>query len=231
LIEDALAADRALLLPAVLEIDNRKQLDNEAYAWCWALAKFLDSHPRYRGRFRKLRDHVTAPDFNEKFRQVYRGDWGNMQAGWQAYVKALDYGYDFERMAIDFRQGAPVKAPVTVTIVADRSWQSSGARLEAGRSYDVSAVGRYQIANDGQPWGCEPGGVTLDYHNGRPLGMLLGAIDGRTKGATLADSIDIGLKTTITPTASGTLYLRVNDSAGRLDDNRGELTVTVSPSD
>jgi hypothetical protein len=154
-----------------------------------------------------------------------------MQAGWQAYVKALDYGYDFERMAIDFRQGAPVNAPVTGTISADRGWQSSGARLEAGRSYHVSATGRYQIANDAEPWPCEPGGVTIDYHNGRPLGMLLGAIDGRTKGATLADPIDIGLKATITPSASGTLYLRVNDSAGRLDDNRGELTVTVSPSD
>jgi hypothetical protein len=37
----------------------------------------------------------------------------------------------------------------------------------------------------------------------------------------------IGLGTTIKPEMSGTLYLRVNDSAAKLDDNRGNLTVTI----
>ena len=32
---------------------------------------------------------------------------------------------------------------------------------------------------------------------------------------------------TLKPAASGTLYLRVNDSAAQLDDNRGTLTVTI----
>ena len=54
LIRDAIAEKPPLTLPAVMQFDNRKQLGNEAYAWCWAAAKFLDSHPRYRDRFRKL---------------------------------------------------------------------------------------------------------------------------------------------------------------------------------
>jgi hypothetical protein len=44
----------------------------------------------------------------------------------------------------------------------------------------------------------------------------------------LANSFDVGLGASITPTASGTLYLRVNDSASRLGDNRGTLTVTIA---
>jgi hypothetical protein len=217
-------------LAAVLELDNRRQMGDDLYAWCWAAAKFLDSHPRYRGRFRKLKNHVTSPGFNDRFRQTYRGEWAEMQAEWQAFIASLDYGYDFNRNAIEFRRGKPLTESVTVNIAADRGWQSSGVRLDAGKSYRITATGRYEIANDGQPWPCEPGGVTIDYHDGRPLGMLLGAIDGRTNGATLADAIDIGLGATVTPTASGTLYLRVNDASSKLDDNRGTLRVTISPS-
>jgi hypothetical protein len=228
LIHDALAADRALGLPAVMKIDNREKLGNESYAWCWAAAKFLDSHPRYRDRFRQLRRHVRDADFDDVVRRELADDWDDLLAEWLAFVATLEYGYDFERMAIDFDRGQPLGgAPHRVTVAADRGWQSSGVRLMAGRSYRTTAAGRYEIANDGQPWPCEPGGVTIDYHDGRPLGMLLGAIDGRAGDATLANAFEIGLGTTITPTASGTLYLRVNDWPGQLDDNRGTLTVTI----
>jgi hypothetical protein len=112
-------------------------------------------------------------------------------------------------------------------------------RLEAGKSYRVSAKGRFQIAAelvDGktQGWPCEPGGVTIEYHDGHPLGMLLGAIRSDDVGVTnregsFAQPFAIGLETTLKPTTSGTLYLRVNDSPAHLDDNRGTLTVTIEP--
>jgi hypothetical protein len=229
LIQDARAANRALGLPAVLQIDNRKPLGTEAYAWCWAAAKFLDSHPRYRERFRQLRGYVREADFNEVLHHEFANNWDNLQTEWQAFIAILDHGYDFERMAIDFEGGPPLgEVPHTVMIQADRGWQSSGIKLMAGKSYNITASGRYEIANDGQPWPCEPGGVTIDYYDGRPLGMLLGAIDGRTGDTTLARPFSISLGTTITPKVNGTLYLRVNDSPGQLDDNRGTLTVTIS---
>jgi hypothetical protein len=137
-------------------------------------------------------------------------------------------------MAIDFQRGEPLnRRTATVTIAADRGWQSSGIWLAAGKLYRISATGRYKIASEqigesDQHWQCEPGGVTIEYHDGRPLGMLLGAIDGRTSKATLASPIDIGVGATIQPVASGTLYLRVNDSGGRLDDNRGVLSVVIA---
>ena len=73
-------------------------------------------------------------------------------------------------------------------IAADRGWQSSGVWLEAGKTYHVAASGRYQIAveknGDGEKaWSCEPGGVTIEYHDGRPLGELLGAVEERGVGS------------------------------------------------
>jgi hypothetical protein len=72
--------------------------------------------------------------------------------------------------------------------------------------------------------------------------MLLGAIvegpagDEREAGgiqdqpdkASFTHPIAVGLGCTIKPDVSGTLYLRVNDSAAHLDDNRGTLTVTTA---
>jgi len=237
LVRDAFEAGRQLSFPAVMQIDNRQQLGNEAYAWCWAAAKFLDSHPRYRPRFRRLQNHVLNPKFNDMMRREFAHDWENLAAEWHAYVVTLEHGYDFERMAIDFRRGQPLSgAARRITIHADRGWQSAGVWLEAGRAYRISASGRYQIAAEAkngvpQPWPCEPGGVTIEYHDGKPLGVLLGAIDARsnnTNVASFAHPRVIGMDTSITPAASGTLYLRVNDSAGRLDDNRGNLKVTIA---
>jgi len=176
-----------------------------------------------------------------------------MLAEWPAYVASLDHDYDFERMAIDFEPGKSLsRERRAVTIAADRGWQSSGVWLEAGRRYRVTARGRYEIAReqaDGRArvWPSEPGGVTIEYVDGFPLGMLLGAIDARTTAgqpasnhqagdraraaeATLAGfahPFAIGLRQAFTPSESGTLYLRVNDSGGRLGDNRGSLSATI----
>jgi hypothetical protein len=43
----------------------------------------------------------------------------------------------------------------------------------------------------------------------------------------LLTPIAVGLETTITPRATGTLYLRINDSAGSLSDNAGNLSVEI----
>ena len=241
LIHDARAAGRPLTLPAVMQLDGSQQLGVEAYAWCWAAAKLLDSHPRYRERFRELRASVKDPDFNNIVRKKFQNDWADLNAEWEAYIAALDYGFDYDRMAIDFKSHAQLNAgrEYLVSVAADRGWQSSGVKLEAGKSYEITATGRYQIAADhadgvAKPWLCEPGGVTIDYHDGKPLGVLLGAVDSRDKptaGAnpTFANPVVIGLRATIKPAASGMLYLRVNDSAASLSDNQGSLNVVVRP--
>lgn len=243
LIRDAVADGHMTTFPAVMLIDNRQQLGNEAYAWCWSASKFLDAHPRYGDRFHRLTKYVLDPNFNELMRRDYAADWPDLIAEWQAYIATLDYGYDYERMAIDFQPGRPLgDRPTTVKIAADRGWQSSGILIESGRSYRISASGRYQITSEKRdattrPWMCEPGGVTIDYHDGKPLGMLIGALDERypqTREAVLGSTMSferpfaIGLGETLSWQGDGTtLYLRINDSPAHLDDNRGSLIVTI----
>jgi hypothetical protein len=242
LIRDAVADRHPLAFPAVMQIDNREQLGNEAYAWCWAAAKFLDAHPRYRDRFRALSKLVLDPKFDDLVRREYQTDWPDLTAEWQAFIATLDHGYDFDSMAIDFRPGKPASVGEMrkIEVNADHGWQSSGVRLDAGKSYQITASGRYQIAVEQaegamQSWPCEPGGVTIEYHDGHPLGMLLGAVhsEGETASdaaTSFAEPAAIGLQAVLKPAVSGTLYLRVNDSATHLAGNRGTLTVTIEES-
>ena len=233
MVQDAFKEGRALNLPDILAFDTRKHTDNEAYGWCWAAAAFLDGHPQYRERFRELYRHVAAPNFNRKFAEAYREDWPHLIEEWQLFVATLEHGHDVARMAIDFTPCKPIDSGTArFTVRADHGWQNTGLRLEQGVPYSVAARGRYQVADQPQIWWCEPGGVTIRYYDGRPLGMLLAAVrpdEGAAGGVTpLIRPVAIGLRKAITPEASGTLYLRINDSAGELDDNAGELEVEIA---
>jgi hypothetical protein len=114
-----------------------------------------------------------------------------------------------------------------VTIAADRGWQSTGWLLKGGQAYRLSANGRFQIADDGKPWPCEAGGVTIDYYDAKPLGVLLGALRPAANRGRFGSPMMIGLGATLEPKEDAVLYLRVNDSPGMLNDNRGELNVKV----
>jgi len=239
LIRAAFRNGKALTLPAVLAIDGRRQWSTEQYAWTWALAQFLDSHPRYQEKFRELSSAVSDRRFNQRFRQEFRDQWSDLLVEWQAFVATLDYGYDAKRMAMQHQTARSVaEDPQTVSIAADRGWQSTGWLLQAGQTYRITAVGRYQIAFDTAPWPCEPGGVTLDYHDGHPLGMLLGALrpeansspsasKGQDADADFQHPMAIGLQATLAPRHDAVLYLRVNDSPARLADNQGTLQATI----
>jgi hypothetical protein len=160
---------------------------------------------------------------------------------WQLFLAGSEYGYDIARSAVEFQPGRPLAAGgASVEIASDRGWQSSGLRLEEGVTYQLRASGRYQVADQPRIWWCEPGGVTIRYYQGRPLGMLLGAIQGdlpepQERKANmwqeitpLAKPFPIGLSHTITAKYSGTLYLRINDSAAELADNAGTLSVQIT---
>ncbi len=134
-----------------------------------------------------------------------------------------------------------VEADAEITIAADRGWQSTGWRLQSGKTYSITAAGRYVIARDeiagddilgdSEPWPCEPGGVTLEYHDGLPLGMLLGLLrpvdDNRT--ADFSEPFAVGLQASVSPEVDTILYLRVNDWPARLSDNEGTLRASIVP--
>lgn len=232
IIQDAVAQRRAMRFPAVIDLPPTAHRENEPYAWCWAAVSLLDRHPRYHDRFRQLVSQIHEPDFNERFRRLFKPDWQALCEEWELMVANMEYGYDVARSAVDFAPGKPLPpGGAKITVAADRGWQNSGVRLEAGGMYDINAAGRYQVARERKVWWCEPGGVSIRYYRGRPLGILLAAVrpDNPTPGSTTAllRSAVVGLGTTFSPTATGTLYLKINDSAGELDDNVGELKVEV----
>lgn len=232
IVNDGFAARRARTLKQVLDYDHRAHRETEPYGWCWAAAVLMDQHPRYQTRFRQLPRLISSPDFNAEFRRLIGDDWNALAEEWQVFVATLEYGHDIPRTAIDFAPGEPLPTSgKTVAVAADRGWQSSAIRLEAGTTYRLRASGRYQVAKEPKVWWCEPNGVSIRYYKGRPLGILLGAVhpDPFTGGTSpLIRPLVIGLDHTLTPKQSGTLYLKINDSPAELADNAGSLTVQVS---
>jgi len=233
IIKKEMAERRARYLENVVEFTPYEFLENAPYAWCWAVATLMDHHPKYRERFRGLAKNVTKRDFNKLFYKLFADDWRKMSEEWQIMVTGLEYGYDVTAAAVDFADGKPLPADgAIVTLRADRGWQSTGLALEEGQRYAIRSKGRYQVADQPQVWWSEPGGVSIRYYKGRPLGKLLAAIrpDDSTGGSSpLLRPATVGLGTTLQPKQSGTLYLKINDSAAELDDNAGELKVQVKP--
>jgi hypothetical protein len=232
MIKEAVAAGRPMRLRDVIEYSVTAHLETEPYAWCWAAAMLLDRHPRYQQRFRRLYEDVSKPDFNQRFYRAMGSDWGRLCEAWQVFIAGLEFGYDMAAAVLDFTPGDPLPSGgATVAVAAQRGWQNSGLRLDAGASYRLQATGRYQVADQPQIWWCEPGGVSIRYYQGRPLGVLLAAVrpdqtdqDGR---CALLDPAVVGTGATLSPKQSGTLYLKINDSAAELGDNAGQLEVHV----
>jgi hypothetical protein len=144
----------------------------------------------------------------------------------------MEYGFDRQRSAIDFRSGKDLPTEgAKFKIAADHGWQSSGLRLLAGKPYRLRANGRYEVAQAPQPWFSEPNGVSIRYYKRAPLGILAAAVrpELREAGAvsTFFRAEFAGLELVITPATTGTLYLRINDSNAELSDNRGELEVEI----
>lgn len=225
-------------LPLPPELLNLAPSDNNGYAWAWAWAAFLDGQPYYRERFRALTTQVNAADFNRRFQEAFGDDLNEIALTWPAFASELEHGRDIARSAITLAPGRPLgAAPERATVATDRGWQSSGVRVEAGKRYKLRAKGRYQLAAGPPVWWCQPGGVTIRYHEGSPLGILQGAIvpdrpgpiaPGRVEETGLLAPVAIGLAATFVPTIDGTLYLRVNDSPAELSDNRGTLEVEIA---
>jgi hypothetical protein len=236
LIKDAVAARRAMRLPAVLNYSDTAHREVEPYAWCWAAAVLLDRHPAYRDRFRQLYQHVQEADFTDRFREAIGDDWQTLNEEWAIYVTGLEYGYDVPRTAIDFTPGRDCPAEgARVQVAADRGWQNSGLSLTKGINYRLIASGRYQVGVQPQKIESEPGGISIRYYQGRPLGLLLAAVrpdhPPQNAPSALLRPIPVGLGATIRSEAGGTLFFKINHSAAELRDNAGAVTVRVRAAD
>jgi hypothetical protein len=235
IVQDEVAGGRILPLEKILSYGANAHQENVPYGWCWAAAAFLDGHPRYRDRFRELNRTETGSGLNKALREAFADDWHQLCDEWLIFVTAIEHGHDLASSAIQYGEGKPLPpGGVKVSIAANRGWQSSGIRLEAGQTYNICATGRYELnREEGERiWWCEPGGITLQYVEGQPLGMLLGAVhpDGNlssTRSGLLSPE-PVGLEKRLTPRQSGTLYLKINDRSSGLSNNVGKLNIIIS---
>jgi hypothetical protein len=233
MVRKAIADGRSMSLRQIQAFDSTAHRQNEPYGWCWAAAAFLDGHPRYHRRFRLLTKDVAKQNFAAGFARRFEPDAKLLAEEFQLYLANLDYAYDFSRMRLEPIDGETLPpAGRTVEISAERGWQSSGIRLEAGTRYRIRGKGRFQVANRPKPWLSEAAGVSIRYVYGRPIGMLLAAVrpddfDPAVATTPLASPTPIGANAVLTPEQSGTLYLRINDAPGELADNAGKLSVHV----
>ena len=211
---------------------------HESYPWAWGTCLFLDQHPRTCERFQKLARSLMNPQAWKKFEQQFEPDKAEIQTEWMLFANEAFEGFDFTRMAIDFRDGQPLKDLIRTgknshraEVRADRGWQSSGIVVEKGHQYELVASGQFTLADKPKPWISEANGITYRYHNGRPLGQLIAAIRSTSSTEGEPESMlkitGLSSKSRLDATTSGTLYLRLNDHPAELADNNGTVSIEV----
>ena len=233
-------------VPELLDLLNWEpstfRIFNDSYPLAWGACVFLDLHPHTRDRFRRTARSLTDPQAWEKFEEQLQPDGADILTEWTLFAAEAWEGFDFDRMAIEFRAGQRLSElahdadkPFRVEIRSNRGWQSSEVLVEKGRSYDLRATGRFTLADKPKPWASEADGITFRYHNGRPLGQLLGAIRASEKVDGESESMlnvhSLGTKIRFEAPRTGTLYLRLNDHPGELTDNKGTVLVEFREAD
>ena len=232
------AANNALTIPAIMALTASDFVAPDPYGWSWALCTFLDGNPRYHERFQKLGGFTQGTQFARVFNESFAANQRELATEWRLFLSHLQYGYDVARAAIDFKPGEILKdqqASQTVTIEANLGWQSSRVLLEEGLTYEVTATGRFTLADKSpysKPWISEPRGISFRYFDGRPIGTLLGCLRTESGPAGGQDDsmlhvIALGSECKFKAPLTGTLYLRLNDAWNSLHDNQGHATVEV----
>lgn len=233
-LREAVAAKEILTLDQIFAYDNTAHRVVPPYAWSWAAATFFESHPKYAKAFAELRQKAKGDDavFYKEFRAVLAEDMPLLAHEWQSFVSEADYGCVVDRTYVAPAAKRPVGAGgIKLDLQADRGWQSTGAQIEAGTTYAIHVTGRYVIRTAPTKWESEPQGVTVHYHRGRPLGMILGAVLDESAPpqpmSAFVTGVPLGNGLEFTAKNSGILWLRVNEPAGGLADNQGQFTVEI----
>jgi hypothetical protein len=241
------ADGNAMSLTDVLSIPPAAFLDVRYYAWSWAACEFFGTHEKTREAFSKLRK-IAAIDpttFNQRFLREIQPDWKQLQQDWELFIGEMEYGYDVPRGCLSDAKpiGPPGLIESKFEIQSDRSWQRTSIEVRQGERFRISGMGEFRVGSSlaakpaatpgNVPWPCQSNGITIEYYNGRPLGMLqagilaTGAPEPSVQIDGLLDSLPIGTRADIVAPRDGILCLRINESPAKLDDNSGALEVTI----
>lgn len=221
---------RALTLTQATSLPASEYLSIRGYAWSWAVCYFLDAHPDYHQRFRALGRQTSGSSFRRLLSESFQADLPQIEQQWAVFVDGLCDGYDVPRAAFDLSR-AKLGFDQPFQVRSDRGWQSTGLVLHKGRTYRLRATGRTTLAQQPKPWISEPQGISFRYVADRPIGRLLLAlrVDGDVRS--MLNIVAAGSDQVFRPTATGVVYLRVNDAWSELSDNTGAYTARVSLND
>ncbi|MEM7785793.1 MAG: hypothetical protein AAF623_20770 [Planctomycetota bacterium] len=241
-IRDERGTANEMSLEDVLDIQANAFRQVRNYGWSWAACDFFSQHELTRKAFRELKNRVgkvSNTAFNQSFKSAVARHWQALERDWQIFLSEIDYGYEIERGRLidaEVIQSDPIHQKVKIR--TDQSWQMTGLKVRAGERFSVNAKGQFQVGStqteQGQvPWISEANGVTIEYYQGAPLGILkLGILDdtqpsAKQKIAGLIDNQSFGKTKTWVAKQSGMLCLRINESPAHLEDNFGTLEVTL----
>lgn len=204
------------------------------YAWSWAFCHFLNNHPRYKVPFQNIARQMMDGGFLEYSTEQFRPHLADLRDEWLLFASQIQYGHDIERGVIDFQPGIQLSKSgesKETAVLAASGWQSSGIKVQAGRSYRLTASGQFILATTTKPWISEAQGISIRYFAGQPLGRLLGTVrpepSGKKSNRDILKIIPLGPDATFVAPHSGTLYLRLNDAWNQLADNTGEVSVEI----
>lgn len=193
------------------------------YAWRWALCHLLENNPNYTSRFRALGLAMLNGAGERAPIRPFQDTFGAMLAEidfeYRFFLAHLDRGYRVDLCSWDwnrkFREPGG-GASVGSRVAANLGWQPSGVIVAAGKQYDYSAGGTWQLGKSAEP-------TTAD-------GKTDGA--GRLEGVVmhdfaLSEPIPLSSYGTFTAVADGQLYLRCRDKWTELADNKGAVSVKI----
>lgn len=248
LLREAVAAGRPLTVDQVAALPPEAFQEVRGYAWSWALVTLLDQHPQTQDVFRR-RVRALAERRSPKDSRWTRGLLAELRTvaptlddAWFIFLDQMDYGYVIAEDVVREQpvepgktrvEPAPLGSSSAVELSARQGWQATGWRVTKGQQYQLRASGRYRLQEGDPPWESEAGGVTIEYHRGRPRGELLASVRplDASRRSLPWKSVPIGLGTEWTANLDGMLYLRVNERADRLSDNEGSLRVEILPAE
>ncbi|TWT62146.1 hypothetical protein [Rubinisphaera italica] len=234
LIREEIAAGRFRTLNAVREIEPREFYSGDtSYAWSWAMCYFLAEHPQTKVQFALLSDAKSAQQFQQMTEEMLSQQTDRLKADWLVFTSQLEPNFNFQKMLIDWSARSQLtSADVSFSLEADHNWQNSGYQVTAGKTYQVTTEGQYIVDNDPKDWICEPQGVSVEYVDGFPLGMVQAVIynmetPDAQKDRVFLKPIRIGREKTLIAAKSGMLFFRINDHANSWENNRGEIAIQI----
>lgn len=234
LIRDAYLTGQPKSLLEVINFPPSAFPQTDSYAWSWAAVSLFAAHPELREPFSAQLDklgQVSGTQWNHELLKAISLDRRRLETQWQVDTTTIQYGHDFSRTAIRWRDAEPAaEGEYHFNLPADGAWHATGWRLPAGQ-WEIAAEGTYQIAiSDNAAWNAEPNGITIRYAAGAPLGQVQYALQGDPailQGLSeLTKPQCVGVRTVVATTGEE-LFLRVNDWPNQLEDNQGQVAIIL----